>query len=340
MLSWSLLDENPHESDEPAFRNVRGGGISLDDKFDVVSIEFAIHYMFSTRQRARRFFQTCSELLEVGGNLIATTIDSRVVLEKLMDLGHNYHNDTESDDGYNEALVTAGQRACQIRFDKDMVDRVFKSHQKKDKYDDEELFGLQYSFTLVEGSDHAAGVGDAVNLPEWLNPIPVLKTLAEEAGLKLVAAENFHEFFNNRKNPSTNAAAHESMYAMKVLNRNGSISQREWDISRLYVAVKFQKVRESTMVLEEEETNNHDDDDDDDDNDNDQGDKSGEKNNQDDDKYAKPPPAKKPTLDPAKSKLLPMAMMKAKRAAGARWATLDGNEKKQLIQVELSKLGG
>ena len=39
---------------------------------------------------------------------------------------------------------------------------------------DEDLFGLEYTFTLVEGSDHEAGVGDAVNLPEWLIPIPVL----------------------------------------------------------------------------------------------------------------------------------------------------------------------
>ena len=57
---------------------VRGGGIKQDEKFDVVSIQFAIHYMMQTRKRARRFFRTVSELLEVGGNLICTTMDARI----------------------------------------------------------------------------------------------------------------------------------------------------------------------------------------------------------------------------------------------------------------------
>lgn len=57
---------------------VRGGGLGPNEKFDVVSIQFAIHYMMQTRKRARRFFRTVSELLEVGGNLICTTMDARV----------------------------------------------------------------------------------------------------------------------------------------------------------------------------------------------------------------------------------------------------------------------
>ncbi len=33
---------------------------------------------------------------------------------------------------------------------------------------------LQYIFTLVEGLDHAAGVGYVVDLLEWLIPLPAL----------------------------------------------------------------------------------------------------------------------------------------------------------------------
>ena len=58
LLSWSLLDDkNKDAKIDPIFANTRGGGIALDDKFDVVSIQFAIHYMMQTRQRARRFFR-------------------------------------------------------------------------------------------------------------------------------------------------------------------------------------------------------------------------------------------------------------------------------------------
>ena len=46
--------------------------------------------------------------------------------------------------------------------------------------------------------------------------------------------------------------AHNALYNMKVLNRDGSISAQEWEVSRMYIAIKFRKVRESTMVFDEE----------------------------------------------------------------------------------------
>ena len=48
--------------------------------------------------------------------------------------------------------------------------------------------------------------------------------------------------------------AHNALYNMKVLNRNGSISEQEWEVSRMYIALKFRKVKESTIqFLDEEE---------------------------------------------------------------------------------------
>jgi mRNA (guanine-N7-)-methyltransferase len=50
LLSWSLQNDDPtNVTGPPKFRMVRGGGISPNDRFDVVSIQFAIHYMMSTR---------------------------------------------------------------------------------------------------------------------------------------------------------------------------------------------------------------------------------------------------------------------------------------------------
>ena len=69
LLTWSLQGEREHTEEPPNFQMARGGGIQPDQMFDVVSIQFAIHYMMSTRQRARRFFHTVSQLLEVGGEL-------------------------------------------------------------------------------------------------------------------------------------------------------------------------------------------------------------------------------------------------------------------------------
>ncbi|KAL7532043.1 hypothetical protein ACHAWF_003994 [Thalassiosira exigua] len=266
---WTLQDESPEDRRrDPTFVPLEGGGISESDRFDVISIQFAIHYMMSSRKRARRFFHTVSELLEVGGNLVATTIDARVAAEELMGLGLDYHfddfdrhadvdaevagGDVEKEDDNDRrkassasgATVSVGGGVCRLKFDADTLRRVFRPSGTK-----EDMYGLQYTFTLVEGSDHAAGVGEAVDLPEWLTPLPALEELAEEGGLKLEYATNFHQFFEERKDPSRHHAAHNALYNMKVLSRDGSVSAQEWDVSRMYVAIKFRKVGESRIEL-------------------------------------------------------------------------------------------
>jgi len=267
LLTWTMQNETNEEKEvDPKFVALEGGGIAETDKFDVVSIQFAIHYMMQTRKRARRFFHTVSSLLEIGGNLIATTIDARVVVEKLMALGSDLHFDdmdqheevdkSENEEIHhngnkrrkvndeNEVTVKVGSGVCRLKFDAAVVQKVFQPSNSP-----EEMFGLQYTFTLVEGSDHAAGVGEAVDLPEWLTPLPALQELAEEAGLKMEYASNFHSFYQERKDPAKFPAAHNALYNMKVLNRNGSISEQEWEVSRMYVAIKFRKVRESTIQI-------------------------------------------------------------------------------------------
>lgn len=289
----------------------------MDEKFDVISVQFAIHYMMQTRNRARRFFQTASELLEIGGNLICTTIDARVVLDRLMDLGLDLHFDSGSK--VDQAVVTAGDGACRIQFNGDVVKRIFTKLTKPQKFDSDEMFGLEYTFTLVEGKDHGAGVGDAVNLPEWLTPIPMLEAVANDAGLELVSAENFHEFFHNRKDPSLNSTAHEALANMKVLDRNGSIFADNWDISRMYCAINFRKVRESTMILDED----------------------GVLDEPDDEAEVRTTnEGIKAAVDPIQAKkMLPMAMMKAKKNVGAdNWNVLSSDEKKRLTQIELENM--
>ena len=299
LSTWSLQNEAANEDAEPVFKMMRGGGVTLEDTFDVVSIQFAIHYMMQTKKRARRFFHTVSQLLETGGNLIATTIDARVIMSHLMDLQINFDDITEP------ATIVVGKGACRIRFEPDILRKLvdFRGEIREGELD-ENLFGLEYSFTLIEGDDHAAGVGDAVNLPEWLIPIPVLKELGREAGLEIDYAQNFHEFFDKRSDPNQHSATHSAMYNMKVLNRSGSISADEYEISRLYCAIRFRKVRESSLSMDADEEIDEDDVDE---------------------------------LDPAlKTKLYPMAMLKAKKHP--QWNNLSSQEKSALTDDELRKL--
>eukprot|EP00559_Dactyliosolen_fragilissimus_P001954 CAMPEP_0184867508 /NCGR_PEP_ID=MMETSP0580-20130426/26883_1 /TAXON_ID=1118495 /ORGANISM="Dactyliosolen fragilissimus" /LENGTH=790 /DNA_ID=CAMNT_0027367841 /DNA_START=107 /DNA_END=2482 /DNA_ORIENTATION=- len=319
LLSWSLAKELSNvnkENDEPVFEMVPGGGIGQDDKFDVVSIQFAIHYMMQTQERARRFFDTVSNLLDIGGNLVATTIDARVVLEHMMNLGEDLHfhengkcthveNDDQNNISRNKKItVEVGKGACRLTFDPEIVNGLFH----RDKMED--LFGIEYTFTLVEGEDHSAGFGKAVDLPEWLTPLPVLESLAKEAGLELDYAQNFHEYYSNRSDPSLHPNAHNSLYNMNVLNRSGSISNQEWEISRMYMAVKFSKIRESQIVLD------------------DIGKDEGKDNNRAID-----------MTDPNVQKMYQIAMVKAKKLAGVElWSSLDGDKKNALTLKEFTKM--
>jgi hypothetical protein len=117
-----------------------------------------------------------------------------------------------------------------------------------------------------------------------------------------------------------NATAHSSMYNMKVLNRNGSIAADEWQISGMYVALKFRKVREATMQVEEGED------------DDDAEDGSADENTDGKEGHIE--------IDPiVKAKLMPVAMMKAKKSVGNDvWQSLSSDEKSKLTTAELVKL--
>jgi mRNA (guanine-N7-)-methyltransferase len=225
LLTWSLQNESDVDRlDKPVLKKRPGGGIRKNDLFDVVSVQFAIHYFMQTKVRARRFFKTVSQLLDEGGSLIITTTDARVIASHLMNLGLDLHFDESSDTSFmnDNVEISVGGGACRLVFEPEMVKRLFISTEEKGLH--ESRFGVEYSFQLIDGSDLEAGVGDAVNLEEWMTPIPLLVDLAAEVGLELVAAENFHEFYQRRSDSSTHPEAHELLSVMNVLNRRGTIS--------------------------------------------------------------------------------------------------------------------
>ena len=112
-----------------------------------------------------------------------------------------------------------------------IIRRLLHSHKE------DNLFGLTYSFKLTESSDeHKKGVGDAVNLPEWLCALPLLKELGAEVGLEMKEANNFHQFYSKRQG---NERAMKLLQKMTKSNNKGAMSKDEWDIAGLYVAVKF-----------------------------------------------------------------------------------------------------
>ncbi|RHY28070.1 hypothetical protein DYB32_006284 [Aphanomyces invadans] len=195
--------------------------------FDVVSMQFAFHYMFCDEARATQFFVTLHSTLRPGGMFIATTIDPNRVIQKLMaTVGGEEIVDgkvvgpapIQLRDGKDRAL-------CTIRMDPSTTTRLLRPTK------DDRGFGLRYMFTLIDGDDE-----EAVNLPEYLIPSSLLHQMLDEHGFDLVLQENFQTFIGLHKD------SHKSLLMkMNVLNFQGTISDVEWDIAGLYQVLAFKK---------------------------------------------------------------------------------------------------
>ena len=198
---------------------------SNGSQFDIASCQFAMHYMFETRQRAGRFFAEISRNLRPGGYFIATTMDSRVVADwalQVMTAEDKGKRATGADEGsaattlsifaddVEAPLVTEdGERPRSARSSDLVVRMRFEPSQWRrlvsgglsgsGAAEEEDGFGVRYNFTLYDTPPAVADGSSAVDAPEWLVPLGrPLGQLAEEHGMKVAMCVNFHEFITEK----------------------------------------------------------------------------------------------------------------------------------------------
>lgn len=206
------------------------------EKFDIVSSQFCFHYCFESLPQARVMMKNASESLKEGGYFIGTTIDSNAMLKRL-----------RAEEG-----MTFGNEVFKVKFD------------LEDKHNIP-LFSARYHFYL-EGS---------VDCPEFLVYFPLMKKLAEEAGLELVFNKSFKDFYDQHCNthpyklllkkmfsleefpPCTPSGqlnwpilkyTHASHLRQQLKSHNdpshqciGTLSSEEWEIASLYQVFAFRK---------------------------------------------------------------------------------------------------
>ena len=203
-----------------------------EESFDLVSIQFALHYMFQTEARADRFFSTVSHHLNKGGYFVATTVHAGAMIQQLMRAGPGENSFSLRDERDRES--------CNVRFDEGVRDRVLQAYKHGE---DQDWLGLRYHFLLKDGvKDDAA----AVSAPEWLVPIHELERIARRHDLRLVLYERLPSFVKKRVGPGEEQQAYNQLLErMNVLNIEGTLSSVEWQITSLYAVLALQKVDKS-----------------------------------------------------------------------------------------------
>eukprot|EP00602_Paraphysomonas_sp_CaronLab_P013171 CAMPEP_0185042478 /NCGR_PEP_ID=MMETSP1103-20130426/42379_1 /TAXON_ID=36769 /ORGANISM="Paraphysomonas bandaiensis, Strain Caron Lab Isolate" /LENGTH=781 /DNA_ID=CAMNT_0027582563 /DNA_START=146 /DNA_END=2492 /DNA_ORIENTATION=- len=233
-------------------------------KFDIASCQFALHYMFQTKQRALHFMREVSTQLHPGSCFIATTIDSRVIVDwALKEASTNGYTD-KSDESFRDLKIYADKLESsedapslmlRLRFDNSMWQRLVAIPQhenapfRENATADTDPFGLRYTFTLVESPSGkgAENFVSAVDAPEWLVPLgSELENLASSCGMKVVLCQNFHQFIIQR---AGNHILRDLLRNMNVFNIDGSISEAEWKIAGLYAVIVFQKLEDRSTRI-------------------------------------------------------------------------------------------
>ncbi|GJJ67892.1 mRNA (guanine-N7-)-methyltransferase [Entomortierella parvispora] len=131
--------------------------VPSDVVFDMVSMQFCLHYSFETETKARMMLHNVTSQLKSGGVFIGTIPDAYWIVKKLK---------SESDD-----QLQIGNSIYSIRFE------------RRDTF---EKFGAKYWFHLEDAID---------DCPEYLVHFPTFQKLAEEYGLELIYNKKFHQVY-------------------------------------------------------------------------------------------------------------------------------------------------
>ncbi|KAF8638517.1 hypothetical protein AX16_010499 [Volvariella volvacea WC 439] len=176
----------------------------LAQPFDVVSMQFCMHYAFETLQKTRCMLDNVSRYLRPGGVFIGTVPNAEFLLERLASLPEDASDLSFGNDVYN------------IRFE--------QRHSSL-------LFGHRYWFTLK----------DAVNgIPEYVVHWDNFVQLAAEYRLHPIFKQEFHDVFDENQ---THPEFRSLMIRMNVMDSNGGsqIDESQWEAANIYIAFAFEK---------------------------------------------------------------------------------------------------
>ncbi|XP_024515157.1 mRNA cap guanine-N7 methyltransferase 1 isoform X1 [Selaginella moellendorffii] len=197
-------------------RSIQGG-------FDVCSCQFALHYSWSTIERAERALDNVSRMLNPGGFFIGTMPDSNVIVQKLraaqdLEFGNSVYNISFGEEHRTKVELLLLMNAVYLLF-------TFQ------RFPQATRFGIQYHFKLE----------DAVDCPEWLVFFPYFQSLAANYGLDLVLKLNFHDFVHKHIKDDHFIDLMRKLGALGDGSNGDTLSPDEWEAAYLYLVFVFKK---------------------------------------------------------------------------------------------------
>ncbi|TFK26413.1 hypothetical protein FA15DRAFT_293491 [Coprinopsis marcescibilis] len=176
----------------------------LSVPFDVVSMQFCMHYAFETVQKARCMLDNVSKHLRPGGVFIGTIPNAELLYS---------HLDALPPDAEE---LSFGNSVYKIKFD---------------QRDTKPRFGHRYWFFLQDAVE---------NVPEYVVQWDCFVELAAEYGLYPKYKEEFHQVFSeNQEVPEFKNL----MIRMKVVDADGgsSMDEDQWEAANIYIAFAFER---------------------------------------------------------------------------------------------------
>jgi len=177
----------------------------LKDPFDVVSMQFCMHYAFEMESKARCMLENVATWLRLGGVFIGTIPNSEHLLEQLDEVP------------LDQDELSFGNSVYKIRFD---------NREKP-------VFGHKYWFYLKDAVE---------DVPEYVVQWDNFVQLALEYGLELRYRAEFHQVFEQHQD---HPEFKPLLGRMKVVDANGesSMDEDQWESANIYIAFAFEKKR-------------------------------------------------------------------------------------------------
>lgn len=181
-------------------------------QFDNVSMQFCMHYAFSSEANVESMLENVSKSLKVGGMFVGTIPSSDFIKWKLKKL-----KDGECKWGNSLYSVTFPDLSC---FD-------------KEKGNFKEPFGNVYNYFLKDAVE---------DVPEYVVPFEKFRSMCEEHGLELRYKKNFFDMFNKEVGEYFYKLPGPLIQSLQLPDGRYGVAGEEREACSFYLAFAFERV--------------------------------------------------------------------------------------------------